>query len=121
MKIHDLLLLLLLLLVAGGAYLFISPADNQTAGQIHISVDGKPYGSYSLKEDRTITVKTAHGSNTVQIRKQQVFMLQADCPNQVCLKESPVSKAGQTLVCVPHKLLITTSSSAASTIDAVAR
>lgn len=72
-------------------------------GTIRISVDGEEYGTYSLGEDRTIAI---NDTNICEIKDGEVRMIEADCPDKLCIKQKPVGNAGGTIVCLPNKVLI---------------
>ncbi len=44
--------------------------------------------------------------NTVLIKNGKVFMKDATCKNQICVKHKEISKKGETIVCLPHKVLV---------------
>ena len=60
----------------------------------------------SLSANTQKTYKTANGFNTVKIEKGEVFVFEADCKNQVCVKKGKISKKGETIACTPHKFLV---------------
>ena len=33
-------------------------------------------------------------------------MKEADCPDQICRKHKAIDKSGETIVCLPHKVVI---------------
>ncbi len=71
-----------------------------------ITVDGKPYGTYSLHENQTIEIKQNHHLNKITIKDGTVQMTYSDCHNQVCVKDGKVSMANQSIVCLPNKVMI---------------
>ena len=34
-------------------------------------------------------------------------MAEADCPDRLCVRRGPVRYAGETIICLPHKLVVT--------------
>jgi len=89
------------LLATGAAAFFKS--DGHT---VNITVDNEPYGSYSLFESREIEVVTDNGSNSVIIQNDKAYMAAADCRDKICLSHSEISKSGESIVCLPHKLIV---------------
>lgn len=59
--------------------------------------------------------------NTVQRIGRRVRVVQADCPDQLCVKQGWIEKAGDQLLCIPNQLLVEIRSKGAETIDTVAR
>ena len=59
-----------------------------------------------LTEDATIRVETELGRNTIVVEKGIARMAEADCPHGYCLRQQPISKPGQQIICLPHKLWV---------------
>lgn len=78
----------------------------ESGEQVEILVDGKVYGNYSLLEDQTIEVETLLGNNVVVIENGIAYMREADCPDQYCVQHKPISNMHETIVCLPHKLVV---------------
>ena len=47
------------------------------------------------------------GHNTVIIKDGVVHMDEADCKNQVCVKSGEISKKGESITCLPNKVIVT--------------
>lgn len=60
----------------------------------------------SLGEDATVTVTGSLGTNIIEVANGRVRCLESDCSNQTCVKQGWVSGRGQTVVCLPHKLIV---------------
>ena len=76
------------------------------ADMIKITVDQKLYGTYDLNKNQTITIQNDLGINTIQIQNKDVWMEEADCPDGYCKERGHISKNKQTIVCLPHKLVV---------------
>lgn len=92
-------ILLSALAMWGGIYL----AHRGVYGTIRITVDGTEYGIYSLSEDQVIAV---NGTNVCEIQNGEARMIEADCPDHLCLKQKAIGNAGGTIVCLPNKVVI---------------
>ena len=64
------------------------------------------YQVLPLSEDTTVTVTGSLGTNVIEVADGRVRCLESDCSNQTCVKQSWVSGCGQTVVCLPHKLIV---------------
>lgn len=89
-----------------------------------IEVDGKLYQKVSLGEDGPnlkLTVPVANGENIVEINRDKVRMLYADCPDKDCVRQNWISRPGQMIVCLPNRMVIKIESkkSAKEDVDAV--
>ena len=59
---------------------------------------------YNQSINQNDTVDT--GSNIVIIKDGVVFMNEADCKNQICVKSGKISKKGESIVCLPNKVIV---------------
>lgn len=74
---------------------------------ILVTQNGEKIGEYSLLENQTFVVTDEnHSYNTIVIENGQVWIDQADCPDKLCVKQGKISKSGQSIICLPHKLTI---------------
>lgn len=80
-------------------------ANRQTGGRVVVAVDGKEQASFPLSEDREEVIE-AGGVNTLTIRDGKAWISSADCPDKICVRHRPVSKTGETIVCLPHRLVV---------------
>ncbi|MCM1039140.1 MAG: NusG domain II-containing protein [Ruminococcus sp.] len=44
--------------------------------------------------------------NILVCREGEVSVIAADCPDQICVHHTPVSKAGENIICLPHKVVV---------------
>lgn len=88
---------------------------------VEIRVEGEKTAAYPLSTDRRETVHTAFGENTIMIQDGAVSMTSADCPDKVCVSMRRISRSRETIVCLPHKLVleIKNSGNEANSLDAV--
>ncbi len=106
MKKKDIMLAAILLLVAFLLFLVLQPKDGAKGGQIQITVDGVLYGTYSLFEEREIRVEQERGVNLIYVRDGAAWMAQADCPDGYCIGQGKIREKGQSIVCLPHRLVV---------------
>lgn len=75
-------------------------------GYANVLIDGKLTQSFDLKEDIKTVIVTEKGNNTLVIENGKAFIQNADCPDKICANHRKISKTGETIVCLPHKLVI---------------
>lgn len=92
--------------VSAAMLLFVFLFPSGKGGRIVIYEDNKKYGEYSLVSDAQIDIETAYGSNTVTVSGGFVSVTDADCPDKYCVSHVKISKEGETIVCLPHRLVI---------------
>lgn len=76
-------------------------------GVLEITIDGELYGTFPLKEDMETTVATSYGSNTVVIEQGKAYVREADCPDKICAGMPKISRDGEIICCLPHRLFLT--------------
>jgi hypothetical protein len=97
---------LVILLIVGLLSTFAVSSAGDLGTHVKISIAGELYGTYSLDDDRIITIDNNENYNKIVIKDGKVFMSDADCPNKVCVKHSPIDSTGESIVCLPNKVLI---------------
>ncbi len=86
---------------------FIYLPHTGSGSRVEIRINGDAVASYPLSSDRTETISCPDGgSNTMEIKDGAACMKEADCPDKVCVGMRRISKSGETIVCLPHKLVI---------------
>jgi len=108
MKKADILIFLAVLLLAGTLFSILALTGRQTdALTADIYVNGALYESVPLADPpRDIEITGAGGVNVLRVEAEQVYMLEADCPGQFCVHQGPIRRAGQTIACLPHRVLV---------------
>lgn len=99
----DVLLAAALLIISSlaGMIIFIyRPAPEYAS----IRVEGTEIARLPLEKDCIFQVGDG---NTIQISEGTVRMIHADCPDKICVKTGKISHSGQSIVCAPHKVVIT--------------
>ena len=87
-----------------------------------IQVDGEVYKTIQLTTHSgtdTFTVQTKKGHNHVIVKDQSIAIDEADCPDKVCVHEGFISQPGQTIACLPHKVIIEVKSADSSEPDII--
>ncbi len=114
---YDLLLILGLLLAAAVMYLALRPGGQ--GGWAVVTVDGREVGRYPLSEDVTVTIGE-EDYNVLQIADGQAAVTEANCGDHTCVRTGAVSRAGETIVCLPHRLIVEIRGGDGSNFDATA-
>lgn len=121
MKRNDLLLALAVVLIAGILYVLF--AFGRDAGNsVTITVDGKNPQTYLLSEDMTTEIQGFHGGIcTVEIKDGEISVKEATCPDHSCVKQGWIGKNGDTIACLPNRVLIVVNGQAQQEFDSVAK
>ena len=106
---NDIILILSLLTVAAmiGAYLIFFRGNGDV---VKVTVDGKEYGTYSLSENISVDIRTGKNDeqlNRLIIKDGKAHVERATCPDGICAAHSPIYRDGESIVCLPNKVVIT--------------
>jgi len=100
-----------------GIYMFSSGGS-----EIRITADGRLYGTYDLGKDQEISVETERGGvNLIAIENGAAYMKAANCPDGLCMHQGRISRDKQTIVCLPHKLVVEVTGGQEREYDAISR
>lgn len=71
-------------------------------GTVTVKADNETVYTGSLYYDRTVKL----AGNTVVIENGSVYVSDADCKNQICVNHSPITKKGESIICLPNKVIV---------------
>lgn len=76
--------------------------------KVVIRVDGKIKYTYSLRQDRVISIdyNGEKNANVIVIKNGTVYVKSATCKNHDCVDMGKISKTGEVITCLPHKLMV---------------
>ncbi len=121
-----LFIVLVALGLAASAALSMSHSAAGSGARVIIESGGDLYATYSLFEDRTLVVPAPKQGkvdapaadpddaasaqydyyNVVEIKSGSVTVTEASCKNQVCVRHGAISKSGESIVCLPNRLVV---------------
>ncbi|WP_024865782.1 NusG domain II-containing protein [Butyrivibrio sp. FCS014] len=110
MKKNDLILIAVILVITLASIAGIRLwQHNNTGGAATavVTIDGVKYGEYPLSSDVTERIELPDGSyNILNISGGFAEVTEASCPDQICVKHNHIKYAGETIVCLPNKLVV---------------
>ena len=112
-------ILIAVLLILGGALALFLWFTRQSGGYVSVQVDGETLMELPLSKDAWIVLGEGEHTNTLVIENGAVQVVEASCPDQVCVRQGAVRYEGESIVCLPHKLVITVKGGQPSGVDAV--
>lgn len=102
---HDILFIAVLLFLCAaaalGLYIFREDGDTVT-----VSIDGQLYAEYPLTEDRVVELISDGGFNRLVIEDGYAYVEEASCPDGICSSHSPIGHNGESIICLPNKVVI---------------
>lgn len=116
---NDIILIavLMLSLLAVSLVLFLSRTEGDT---VTVSLDGQFYDEYSLHEDRIVEIRNGEGYNILVIEGGRAYVKKASCPDGICSAHRPIGNSGESIICLPNKVVIEVRSAGKTSPDIIA-
>lgn len=120
----DIILIAAFVIIAVIAFVVINHFVKKDGAFVQIKVDGQVVNTIPVNQNETLTIEGYQGgSNIVTIENGGVTMTDADCPDKLCVMTGRISKTGETIVCLPHRVVVEIIGAAAddSGVDSIVR
>lgn len=107
-KILFVIVISVLLIMSAGTYAYKLAFKGKDKIAV-IKADGKVVKTINLSKLRgteKFDIKEGNHFNTIVAEKDKISIIDADCPDKVCIKTGWISDAGESIVCLPNKLII---------------
>lgn len=103
---NDVIFIVVLLVVVAIAavclYFFSTEGDAVT-----VSVDGTVIATYPLHVNRVEEIHTGtDGVNRLVIQDGKAYVEWASCPDGICAAHRPIHRQGESIICLPNKVVI---------------
>ena len=111
--------LVLALALAVALPFYLRPSDTLTC---EIVQDGGIIQTIALTDtvEETVTIEGAV-TNHIEITAGGVRFIVSTCPDQVCVRSGLLTRAGQSAVCLPNRVVVRLTGAEAPAVDAVIR
>lgn len=116
MKKNDILFAIGIFLIAIAFMLMFWKIGSVDVGSVTVTMNGELVGTYSLKKNQEIPIGE---TNYLVIEDGHADMIKADCPDQICVNHKSISKNGETIVCLPNKVIVEVVGGEEADVDAV--
>lgn len=82
--------------------LFKTPGDFVVVLQ-----QGKVMETYDLNQDTTVILSFEENTyNILEIKQHKAYIIEATCPDKLCVKQHAISKTNETITCLPNQIVI---------------
>ena len=103
-------ILLVLSCIPEGIF-FLSGAKQDGQGTVAVvTIDGKTVKEIPLSSHGGIDSLTVQGTdggyNVIVVKDQAIGITEADCPDKICIQEGFISRPGESVICLPHKVIV---------------
>ena len=106
----------LLFVLVMALFLFLLRTEGDS---VSVTVDGREIGVYSLSEDRVVEIEVGDGYNVLVIENGVAYVSEASCPDGICSSHRPISYGGESIICLPNKVVIEVHTTDASKPDII--
>ena len=127
MKKGDIIIIIIVFMMAIIFGHYVSTGKLDDTKTVIIVKDGKEIHRYKIDEnyEKTIRIEKEGEINIISIKNSKVSMIEANCHDELCMKSHEISRGGEMIVCLPHKLYVkiendSESGDSENEIDAVA-
>ncbi len=117
---RDLILLLAVLVIGliGIVILYTRPAALN--GEVEVAVDGEVVMTLPLSEDTEVTIEGVDGGeNLLVIQDGTAKIESASCPDGICVRHYAISRDGESIICLPNRVVVTIRGGEKGDVDAV--
>ena len=116
---NDIILGVAVIVLAAGIWLTTELLKKEGSFAV-VTVNGAETARYSLEEDSEIRLESENGGyNILVIKNGKAAIIEASCPDHVCVDQRAVSKTGEAITCLPNKTVITIDGEDEAEIDFV--
>ena len=120
MRKNDIILAAVLVVIAALIWLFIYMARSEGA-YVLVTVDGEVFGEYPLDTDAEICIGDDESYNILVIKDGSAAITKASCPDKLCVNQGKINYDGQSIICLPNKVVVEVQGGEMSDYDAVAK
>ena len=104
--ICDLILIFLCILLSVGVLFLTWQSKGDDGNAVTVSVTGRVTAVYPLDKDGVYPIESPYGHLTLTIENGQAFISESDCPDGTCRRMGKIKQTGDTLICLPARVLI---------------
>lgn len=117
---NDVLLAVALVAIAALIWLF-TYLNRSEGASVSVTVNGEVFGEYPLDTDAEIRIGEGESYNILVIKDGEAQITEASCPDKLCINQGKISYEGQSIICLPNKVVVEVQGGESSDYDAVAK
>lgn len=105
---NDIILVAIIIIIAVVGFILWHLSLSEGVS-VSVKINGVQTAVYPLSEDREVIIAIGDNEehrNVLVIKDSRAYISEADCPDRICVKTRAVTYVGETIVCLPHKLII---------------
>ena len=86
-------------------FLFLKPLISDEKPYAEIYLDSQKVHTVDFKSTKQ-SYELEAGQCVILVEKDGVSFVRSDCPDKLCIKSMKMSRAGDTMACVPEKVVV---------------
>ncbi len=121
-RLRNDIILILAFVMAAIIFFVIFLLGSEGGDWAVVTVDDREIARYSLSEEGEYPIVSGENGeyvNELVIKDGKASVTEANCPDGICVSHRAISRTGETIVCLPHKLVIHIETDNDSEIDMV--
>ncbi|NMB15334.1 MAG: NusG domain II-containing protein [Gallicola sp.] len=86
-----------------------------------IQIDGKEVEKITLGQSskKQYTYETEYGLNIIEVDNEKIHMHEADCDDQICVRQGYIENSGEMIVCLPNRFIVEIKNDKGNEFDAI--
>ncbi len=104
---NDIILVAVIAVIAAAGLLFFG-LNKESGAFVAVNINGEQTAVYPLSVDTEVTVTTGENNediNVLTIKDGKAYVSSANCPDGICAETRAAQYVGETIVCLPHKVV----------------
>ena len=106
-------LLILMIIVLAAVILLLTRSSGKEGAYVVVMVQNKEIARYSMTNNGVYDINANNGNNgdngntnKIEIKDGRVRMIEASCPNHLCIRQGWIRFEGQSIICLPNKVTV---------------
>lgn len=105
---NDIILVAVILIIAAAGLLFFG-LNKEMGSSVAVNINGEQTAVYPLSVNTEVTITTGENNehiNVLTIKEGKAYISEANCPDGICAETRAAQYVGETIVCLPHKVVV---------------
>lgn len=106
-KRNTIILIVVVALVLLAGFIVQKTMLSDSGVDVVLQLEGRELARMDIARDTEVVVRSLDGGyNIVHVEDGAVWVTDADCGDQTCVRTGKAWKEGQVIACLPHRLII---------------
>ena len=118
----DKITAVIIILIALALFIGINATQiNSGKNYASIQIDGKEVEKITLGQSskKQYTYETEYGLNIIEVDNEKIHMHEADCDDQICVRQGYIENSGEMIVCLPNRFIVEIKNDKGNEFDAI--